>query len=820
METLQKDVRYAIRSLLNARGFTAIAILTLALGIGVNTAMFSVVDTVLLRPLPFGNPQQLLAIGEFDTRMGSAGQSLGNVSYPDFADLRRRNHTLQEVAAYSDNEYTMTGAGPALHVNAESVSTNVFRLLGTQPGVGRAFLDFEDDPGHHVVILSDGFWRQHFNADRNVIGRSFALNGREFTVVGVMPHGFQFPVRANARDMWMTFSRNAETDDPKDQPVTSQRGNHWLEVVARVKPGTSSEQVNADLASVAHSLSVEYPKSNSHLGIAGKPELDALVGDTRTPLLVLLGAVGLVLLIACTNVANLLLARSSGRTREIAIRAALGATRLRIVRQLVTESLVLAVTGAALGIALASWSLQGVLQLYPSNLPRAQQVSIDYRALLFTAGLAIVTGILFGLVPALQVSRPNLTEAMREGGRTSTAGARHNRLRSALVIAETALGVVLLVGAGLLLRSLLRLSRVDLGFHPGHLLTASFDLSETRYNPDQEDRFVHDLLAQVKALPGVTHAAGAVPLPLSDSEMSVSFDELDHPLPEEAQNSAQFAVVTPDFFETMQMPLLRGRTFDARDQRNSAPVMIISQQFARRFFPNEDPVGRRVKIGAGEGLARESFKTREIVGIVGDIRTSDLSTLPRATYYVPLPQLMWGTPSLLIRTENDPATVTAAVRKVLAAMDPDSPLYEVRTMEDYLALDLGRAKFQAVLLSLFAGLALLLTAVGLYGVMAYAVAQRTHEIGVRMALGASREAVLQMVLQQGASLTMIGIVIGVAGALALASVIQSLLYQIPPRDPVTYVAVSVTLAAVALLASYLPALRATKVDPMFALRYE
>jgi len=820
VETLQKDVRYAIRSLLNARGFTAIAILTLGLGIGVNTAMFSVVDAVLLRPLPFRDPRQLLAIGEFDIRMGGAGQSLGSVSYPDFTDIRRRTHTLEEAAAYSDNEYTLTGIGPALHVNVESVSTNIFRLLGIQPSVGRGFLDSEDGPGHHVVILSDGFWRQHFNADRNVIGRSFALNGREFTVAGVMPHGFQFPVRANARDMWVTFSRNAEVDDPKDKPVTAQRGNHWLEIIARVKPGMHLEQVNADLASLAHSIAAEYPKSNSHIGVVAKSELDALVGDTRTPLLVLLGAVGLVLLIACANVANLLLARSSGRTREIAIRAALGATRMRIVRQLVTESLVLATTGATLGIAVASWSLRGVLQLYPSNLPRAQEVTIDYRVLLFTAGLAVMTGILFGLVPALQASKPNLTEAMRDGGRTTTAGAGHNRLRSALVIVETALGVMLLVGAGLLLRSLQRLSRVDLGFNPGHLLTASFDLSETRYNPDQQDRFVHDLQARLQALPGVIQAAGAIPLPLSDNEMSVSFDELDHPLPEETQNVGQFAVVTPGFFETMQMPLVRGRTFDARDQRNSAPVMIISQEFARKFFPKEDPIGRRVKIGAGEGVARESFKTREIVGIVGDVRTNNLTTLPRATYYVPLPQLMWGTPSLLVRTDGSPQAITSAVRKVLATMDPDSPLYEVRTMEDYLALDLGRAKFQTVLLTLFACLALLLTAVGLYGVMAYAVAQRTHEIGVRMALGASREAVLQMVLQQGALLTVTGIIVGLAGALALASVIQSLLYQIPPRDPMTYVAVCVTLAAVALLASYLPALRATKVDPMFALRYE
>jgi predicted permease len=819
VETILKDVRYAVRNLLNTRGFTAIAILTLALGISVNTAMFSVVNAVLLRPLPFRDPQKLMAIGEFDTRRGATVE-LASVSYPDFADIRKRSRCFEDVAAYGHNEYTLTGVGPALHVNVESVSTNMFRLLGIRPSLGRDFVDSEDEPGQHVVILSDAFWRERFHDDPNAVGRSFGLNGRTFTVVGVMPHGFQYPVRADALDMWITFSRSAERDDPTDDPMTTQRGAHWLGVVARLKPGISVEQMNADLGAVAHALSSEYPKSNTHMGAAGKAELEELVGDTRTPLRVLLGAVGLVLLIACANIANLLLARSSGRTREIAIRAALGATRMRIVRQLVTESLVLAITGATLGVVVASWALRGVLHLYPQNLPRAQEVSIDYRVLLFTIGLSIVTGILFGLVPALQTSKPNLTGAMREGERTTTVGSGRSRLRSTLVIAETALGVMLLIGAGLLIRSLQKLSQVDLGFNPGHLLTANFDLSETRYNSDQQDRFVTDLMARLKNLPGVAQVAGAIPLPLSNNHIRTSFNVLDHPVSEGNEPTAQFAAVTPGFFETAQIPLVHGRTFDARDQRNAPPVMIVSREFARRYFPNEDPLGRKVKIGASEGPSRESYRTREIIGIVGDVRTNDLMAVPRATYYVPLPQLMFGAPTLLVRTAGETTAVTAEIRKVLAAMDPDAPLYEVRTMEDYLALGLGRAKFQATLLAVFACLALLLTAVGLYGVMAYTVAQRTHEIGVRMALGASREAVLRMVLHKGVILTVTGILVGVAGALALATVIQSLLYQIPPRDPMTYAAVCVTLGTVALLASYIPALRATRVDPMFALRHE
>jgi predicted permease len=820
MESIGKDIRYAVRNLLNARGFTVIAIVTLALGIGANTAMFSVVNAVLLRPLPFRDPQRLVAMGEFDTDRGPAEAGLGSLSYPDFADVQARNHSFEEVAVYADNEYTVTGLGEPLHANIEMVSANLFHLLGTQPAIGRAFLSEEDQSGHHVVILSDQFWRAHFNTDPGVIGRSLSLNGRPFTVVGVAPGGFQFPVLAEARDMWTTFSRYTETDDPTDKPITTQRGNHSMAGIAKIKSGVSLQQANGDLDAIAHALATEYPNSNSHNGIAVKPEVDYMVGDTRTPLLILLGAVGLVLLIACANVANLLLARSSGRVREIAIRVALGATRIRIIRQLVTESLVLSLTGAALGIGIASWGLSSVLKLYPANLPRAQEVSIDYRVLLFTAGLAIVTGILFGLLPALQVSKPNLREAMSEGGRTSTSGAKHNRIRSILVVAETAVGVMLLIGAALLIRSLHRLSNVDLGFNPGHLLTASFDLSETRYKADQMDRFIQDLLSRMRSVPGVVNAAGAIPLPLSDNRYSVSFNLMDHPVPESNEPSAGFYVVAPGFFETMQVPLLRGRTFDARDQRNAPPTMIISQAFAKQYFPNEDPIGRKIKIGAGDGEARASYKTREVVGVVGDIHTGNISVTPRPAYYVPLPQLMWGPPTLLIRTAGQPNAMIGELRKLLSSMDSEAPLYEVRTMEDYFALDLGRARFQTILLALFAGVALLLTAVGLYGVMAYAVTQRTHEIGVRMALGASRSAVLRMVLQRGVVLTLTGIGIGVVGAIALASVIESLLYQIPPRDPLTYVVVCITLGSVALLASYIPALRATKVDPMFALRYE
>jgi predicted permease len=808
---------------MNARGFAVVAILTLALGIGANTAMFSVVNGVLLKPLPFPHSQRLMSMVTLNTHHGEPQPE--SLSYPDYLDYQKQNRSFESVASYYPSDFTLTGAGEASQVHGANVGADLFKVLGVQPSFGRTFLPEEDEPGHHVAIISHSLWTSRFHSDRDILNRTLNLGGEAYTIVGIAPEGFQFPIAAKKADIWITTSHDGEVREAGEKSMKVQRGAHMLNAIGRLKAGVTPEQAQADLSTIAKNLAAAYPDSNMFEPAVRVQEfLTDLVGDTRTPLLILLGAVGCVLLIACANVANLVLARSSGRSREIAIRAALGATRGRIIRQLITESLLLATAGAVLGTLIARWAVSSVVQLYPENLPRMESVGIDVHVLLFTALLAIGTGILFGLAPALHASRPNLNDAMREGGRGAVGDARHTRLRSTLVVAETAIGVMLLIGAGLLIRSMNRLSHINLGLDPSNILTADFDLSQKRYNADRQDRFITDLLNRVRAIPGVTSAGATNQLPLATDDWSISFNVLERPVPKGQQPSAAFYNVSAGLFQTLHVPLLQGRFFDQHDTRDAKPVMIINREFAKRYFPNEDPVGKIVEVGIGDGVARARWKTREIVGVVGDMRSSNskngVGDAPHPAFFTPLPQLMLGPPTLVVRTAGDPDALIGPLRKILVSMDPDAPLFNVKTLDDYLALDLGRARFQTMLLGLFAGVALVLTAIGLYGVIAYSVVQRTHEIGVRMALGATRTDVLRMVLNRGLVLTFVGVGLGVVGALALARFIESLLYEIPPRDPLTYATVCVTLAAVALLASYIPALRATRVDPMIALRYE
>ncbi len=813
MDTLLKDIRFALRTLRKSPGFTVVAIVTLALGIGSNTAMFSVVTAVLLRPLPFPEPDRIMAVAS----LTESGRGTSE-SYPDFFDYRQRNRTFENMAAYHSSDETLTGVGEPMHVEANVVTTGFFEALGIQPQLGRTFRFEEEKPGNHVVILSDGMWRNLFHADPNILGKSVNLGGRPYTIIGVMPSGFQFPISSKPRDIWVNMARDAEVDTPGDHPATIQRGAHFIRVTGRLKPGVSREQAVADISSIVNSLKIEHPDSNFHRHNASvRPQLEALIGDNRQALLILLAAVGFVLLIACVNIANLLLARGTGRNREIAIRTALGASRARVVRQLVTESLLLSLVGAAVGVVAASWGVSTLVKFYPQNLPRLSEVNIDIRVLAFSLVVAIFSAVLFGLFPALQVTKVNIEESLREGGRAGSS-LRHKRFRTTLVVAEMALGVVLLVGAGLLIRSFDRLTKVDPGFNARNVLTLNFDLTSNKYNNEKSDQFVREFFDQLNAQPGIQMAAGTAQLPMSNSYAMITFDVEGRVAPQGQGPAAAIGVVTHRYFETMKIPALQGRTFDERDQRKATPVLIISHSFAEKYFPNENPIGKRLKVGANDQPGEDPW--REIVGVVGDIRNFDLSTAPEPMFYMPFPQLIWGAPTIVVHTAIDATAAAPMVRNLLHQMDPELPLYEVRPMEDWLALSIGRQKFQTILLGCFAGIALLLTAVGLYGVMAYSVVQRTREIGIRMALGASRADVLQMVLKGGAQMAAIGLGIGIVGALALTRFMNSMLYEMKSHDPMTFAAVCLLLGAVAMLASYIPARRATKVDPMVALRYE
>ena len=813
MDTLLKDIRFALRTLRKSPGFTTVAILTLALGIGSNTAMFSVVTAVLLRPLPFPEPNRLVAI--------STTQKSGAItaeSYPDFFDWREQNRSFENVAAYHTTNLTLTGISEPMHVQATVVTAGFFETLGVQPKLGRTFRRDEERAGNHFAILSDRMWRNQFQGDPKILGRSMDLGGSPYTIVGVMPEGFEFPIASQPREFWISSAVDADVDTPGQPPQTASRGSHFLHVVGRLKSGVTMELAQQDMHRIATALAKQYPDSNTrHPDATVRSQLEALIGKTRPALLVLLAAVGFVLLIACVNIANLLLARGAGRSREIAIRTAMGASRLRIIRQLITESLLLSFAGTALGIMAATWAISALVKLYPQNLPRLSEVSIDYRVLLFTFGSAIVSAMLFGLFPALQVTKVNIEESLREGGRTGSS-VRHKRFRTMLVVAETALGVILLVGAGLLIRSFERLQKVDPGFNAHNVLTLNFDLPAARYDNDKSDQFVREFFERLNNTPGIKMAAGTAQLPMGNSYSTVSFGIEGQNIPEGSKPGAAIVVVTSKYFQTLHIPILQGRAFDERDQRKALPVVIVSEAFAQKYFPNQNPIGRHIQPGANDGAGPDPW--REIVGVTGDIRNGDLSTAPEPMYYIPYPQLVWGAPTIVVHTDMDAASAAPEVRNVLHEMDAQLPLYEIRTMDDYLALSVGRQKFQTVLLGCFAGIALLLTAVGLYGVMAYSVVQRTREIGIRMALGASQVNVLQMVLRGGAEMTAIGLGIGVAGALVLTQFMKSMLYEVKSQDPMTFGGVCVMLAGVALLASYIPARRATKVDPMEALRYE
>ncbi|HXD34179.1 MAG TPA: ABC transporter permease [Pyrinomonadaceae bacterium] len=813
MNTLWQDVRYGARMLIKSPSFTIVAIIALALGIGANTAIFSVVNGVLLRPLPFHNPEQLMMLWETDS---TRGQQRGSVSYPNFADWRDQNQAFERMAAVNTSDFTMTGRGDSTRLQTAVVSADLFAILGATPMLGRTFVPDEDKPGDggRVVVLSQDLFNKRFNADPKVVGQSVTLNGKQYTIVGVMPRSFQYPIQNDPIELWATTAGYREGKEP----ISSQRGAHFLNVIGRLKAGVSKEQARAEMAAIGARLEQQYPDSNLRRSVYLEPALEALVGDIRPALLILLGAVGCVLLIACANVANLLLARAMTRHKEMAIRSALGASRLRVVRQLLTESILLSLIGGALGLVLAVWWSDLLIALGKEDIPRALQIGIDWRVLGFTLAVSMLTGIVFGLFPALHSSRTELTESLKEGGRGSTEGGR-SRIRNFLVVTELAIAVVLLVGAGLLIQSLWRLRQVSPGFNPQNVLTFVVGIPEVKYPTGaKQSQFYSDLVKRLQVLPGVTTASAVIPLPLSGDRFGISFEIEGRPVAKGDEPSADIFVVDPNYFNTMGIQLLKGRDFTERDDKKGVPVVIVNQAFAKKHFPGEDVIGKHIKPGISTD--DEEAPMREIIGVVADVKNRNLSTDFRPGYFITEAQLPFDQMTLIVRTSGDPHSLATAVQREVSQMDPEIPVYSIKTMEEYISATVATPRFNTTLLAIFAAVALILTIVGLYGVMSYSVAQRTNEIGIRMALGAQTRDVLKLIVSQGFKLVLLGLGLGLIGAFAATKVIESLLFGVTTKDPWTFGAVAVLLSLVALLACYLPARRASRVDPIEALHYE
>ena len=801
-----QDLRYGIRMLGRNPGFAAVAVLTLALGIGANTAIFSVVNTVLLKPLPYAQPDRLLSV-ELTNSHGAL--TTGSLSYPTFFDLWARNHVFEHFVTGREANLTLTGYGEPAQIDGGVVTWDIFPTLGVRPALGRGFLPSEEKPDTHVVVLSHKLWQSQFGGDRSIVGRSITLNQLPYTVVGVAPSGFSFPVDLPNLQLWTTIA--------DDREMLDQRGARMLTGLGRLKPGVSIEQARADLNVIAAALAKQYPDDNTNFSQASvRPELDTLVGESRPPLLILLGAVGMVLLIACANIANLLLARTANRTHEMAIRAAIGAGRARVVRQLLTESLLLAMLGGVAGVLLAEYALRAALPLGGQSIPRLAQTQIDGRALAFSIFLVLLTSILFGLAPALQASKTDLTGSLREPGRGGTQG--HDRLRGALVIAQVTLGLVLVSGAGLLMATFLRLESSDLGFRADHLLTFWFSLPGSQYSTDRQVAFYDQLLERVRALPGVQSAAGVWPLPLGGDMASVAFNIDERPAAQPNRPHARMAFATPGYFSTAGIPLLRGRFFTERDDAQAPRVLIVNKAFADKYFPGEDVLGKRITSGAGAPGRPPS--PEEIVGVVGSAKLFALEAEPEPMYYFPYKQLPWQPPVVVLRTALAPQMLESSIRAQMAALDPGVPVFQVSTMNELLAAQLTEERFHTLLLVCFAGVALLLAMVGLYGVMAYSVSRRTREFGVRIALGASRSTVLSMVLKEAVVLLAVGLALGLTASLATERLLQSALFGASSFDPTVLGLSALLVALTGLLAAYLPARRATKVDPMVALRYE
>jgi putative ABC transport system permease protein len=815
-----QNLRYALRFLRKQPLFTAIVILTFALGIGANTAVFSVLNAVLLRPLPFQEPQNLVAVGEYDLReKADPGTQIDSISYLDYVDWKAQNRVFERIGIYTNQAVsTLTDGNEATHVQGEAVSADLFPLLGVQPFLGRAFLANEDEPGNHVVILSNDLWQRRFGGDRGVIGRNVTLDGEQFQVIGVMPPRFTFPIGSNPPELWVSMSKLRETPKDGSTPMTESRDTNFFFCIARLKPNVSIRQAQANIDTITASWRQQYPDTKLNTGAKVVPQISAMIGSTRSALLMLCAMAGCVLLVGCVNVANLLLARSLTRNREISIRAALGAGRWQIVKQLLVESMLLGALGGFAGLLLAIWALDSLKVFLPS-IPRINEISPDPRVLGFTALISVGVGIAAGLLPAWRASHPNLAMSLNEAARGSSESGGGGRTRAALVIVEIVLALVLLASAGLLVQSFLRLQKVSAGFDATDVMTARVALPETSYpTPQQSAAFYKNLLERVSALPGVQSAAATWWIPLSGSEISFNFNVEERPVPAGEQPVAQVNVITPDYFQTVRAPVVLGRAFTDRDDRNAPSVAIVSESFAKQYFPGENPIGKRITPNGSDSAGKPPV--REIVGVIADMHLISLRLTPKPQIYLPHQQFGIGSMSIFVQTQIDPQSLTNALRRTVAEIDKDVPVYRTRTLADYMSHSIAQPRLNAMLVGLFALIALLLAAAGIFGVMSYSVTQRTQEIGIRLALGAQRYDVLRLIVLQGMRFVGVGIMLGLVGVFVCTRLLQSLLFGIGATDPRTMFFVTAVLTVVAFVACLLPARRATLVDPVQALRAE
>jgi putative ABC transport system permease protein len=808
MSNLLQDLRYGFRMLIKGRGITAAAVFALAIGIGANTAIFSIIDTVLLRPLAFPESERLITI--FETNE-SRGFSRLPVTAANFADWRRASTTFEDMAVFRHVDMNLTGSGDPVRIRGWRVSSHIFHVLGVEPFKGRSFLTEEGEPGkHRVVILGHAFWNRRFGADPDILGKSLLLDEEEYVVVGVMPPDFKFPPYGSTVNFWKPLSLTPEELDDRTM--------HYLEAIGRLEPGITLDQAQADMDTIAARHEREYPDTNEGFGVRLVPLHESLVGDVQPALVILLGAVGFVLLIACANVTNLLLARATARSREMAVRSSLGASRVRLFAQQLSESISLALVGGGLGLILAYWGVDAIPALIPGRIPRLDEVGVDMRILAFTSSLSILTGVLFGMAPAWRASRCDLVESLKEGVRSSGLGRGSRRLRGVLVVAEIAVAVVLLIGAGLLIQSFIKLLNVDPGFRAENVLTFRLSLPESRYTEGHERaRFFQEMLQGIESLPGVDAAGGVTNIPIGGGTWQ-DYALIEGRAVESIKDLSLTSggIATMGYFRAMGIPLLAGRTFNERDVAGSLDVAIVSETMVRRFWADENPIGKRFK----QGRPEDEVPWLTVVGVVGDVKRYGLTAEIEPEVYLPHGQDPRGSLTLAVRARSDPADMVGAIKSKIGALDSILPISSVRTMEQVVSTSVARPRFSMFLLTLFAAVAVVSAVVGVYGVLSYLVSQRTHEIGVRMALGAQTHDVLMQTIGQGMRKILMGIVTGLVGAYFLTRLMAGLLFEVSTTDPVTFAGVAVVLAMVALAACYLPARRASNIDPMIALRNE